>query len=140
LIARLSYESSPNVQRDSIRNICIALSRDGTYRVLRSKDGNSQRLQGKLTADQFEKIRALLDASDFLGLSGTHGGLIRQESESFGAEIPLPGWQEDKDKSKRLQWLNADGESPFPAPVAKVVEWLKNFQPTNGRRFELAEY
>src|SRR6266568_4380685 len=77
LLARLSYQSSPNVQRDSPRYICVALSRDGTYRVLRDKDGNSQRLQGKLPADQFDKIRALLGSNDFLALEGTHGGLIR---------------------------------------------------------------
>jgi hypothetical protein len=40
----------------------------------------------------------------------------------------------------RLQWLNADGESPFPASVSKRVDWLQRFQPKNGKSFEDAEY
>jgi hypothetical protein len=40
----------------------------------------------------------------------------------------------------RLQWLNAGGESAFPRPVAKVIDWLKRFEPQNAKRFENTEF
>ena len=40
----------------------------------------------------------------------------------------------------RLKWLNADGESPFPASVSKLVDWLQGFQPKDAKSFEYAEY
>jgi hypothetical protein len=39
-----------------------------------------------------------------------------------------------------LQWLNADGESPFPESVAKIVDWLQQFEPKNGKDFEYTEF
>jgi hypothetical protein len=98
--------------------------------------------------EEFSQLSKLLGASEFRNLSGDHGGLILQESESFAAEIPLGdrgredgarGWPEHE-AAWRLQWLNADGESPFPASVSKLVDWLQSFQPKDAKSFEYAEY
>jgi len=135
LLARLSYDHSAIVHNEDVRQVCIAVSRDGEYRIMRSlTTGEMQRLQGTVPQEQLQQLKALLKSPEFKALGANHGGLIRQDSESFAAEIPR------KDGAQRLQWLNADGESPFPAPVAKVVDWLKHFEPSNGKAFEYAEY
>jgi|SRR5580700_826897 hypothetical protein len=81
------------------------------------------------------------------GSGSSGGGLIRQESESFAAEIPLrDGWHEDGDgnwiehETWHLQWLNPDGGNPFPASVSKIVDWLIRFQPKDGKSFDYADY
>src|ERR1017187_3633990 len=141
LLARLSYDSSPVVQRlEGVRHVCVAVSHDGDYRIVRSlNSGQAQRLQGKIPQEQFQQLKTLLGSADFRALSGSHGGLILQESESFAAEIPMSGWQRERG-TQRLQWLNANGESPFPDSVANVVYWLKHFEPTDGKLFVYAEY
>ncbi len=135
LLARLSYDNSAIVHGDDVRQICIAVSRDGEYRIMRSlTTGEMQRLQGKVPHAQLQQLKMLLKSGEFKALSANHGGLIRQDSESFAAEIPR------KDGAQRVQWLNADGASPFPAPAEKVVDWLKHFEPKDGKAFEYAEY
>jgi hypothetical protein len=147
LMARLSYDNS-GVVRGNARHVCVAVSRDGDYRIVRSLDnGNTQRLHGKMPKEEFRQLTTLLEAADFRNLSGDHGGLVRREAESFAAEIPLGDrWREDgarkwfEHEAWRLQWLNADGESPFPASVSKLVDWLQRFQPKDGKAFDYAEY
>ncbi len=135
LLARLSYDHSAIVHGEDVRQVCIAVSRDGEYRITRSlTTGEMQRMKGKLPQEQLQQLRTLLKSAEFKALPARHGGLIRQDSESFAAEIPR------KDRAQRLQWLNADGESPFPAPVAKVVDWLKHFEPQDAKAFDYAEY
>jgi len=137
LLARLSYDSPMTVQSEDLQHVCVAVSRDGDYRIVRRQsDGQTQRLHGKMPQEQFQQLKSLLASEAFKGLSGNHGGLIRQESESFGAEIV----GHDNDRTQRLHWLNADGESPFPAPVSKIVNWLKHFDPKDGKTFDYAEY
>jgi len=110
--------------------------------------GEMQRLQGKMPKEQFEQLKTLLGSAEFRALSGNHGGLIRQDAESFAAEIPsTPRKHADGFDvrsadlpAQRVQWLNGDGESPFPEPMAKVVDWLKHFEPTDGKAFVYAEY
>jgi hypothetical protein len=127
LLARFSYQGD--------QHICLAVSRGGDYRLVRVPAlGPTQRLHGKIGAEQLQQLRKLISDPHFRALSGTHGGLIRQESESFGAEILRDSG------AQRLQWLNADGESPFPGSVSKIVDWLQYFQPTGGKPFEFAEY
>jgi hypothetical protein len=144
LMARFSYDNSGVVRQGDLHNACIAVSRDGDYRIVRSLDnGQTQRLHGKMPKEEFRRLTNLLEAADLRNLSGYHGGLIRQESESFAAEIPLRdgsagNWVERE--TWRLQWLNPDGESPFPASVSKLVDWLRRFQLTDGKSFDYAEY
>ncbi|SRR6266404_92700 len=135
LLARFSYDTSPIVQGEGLRHICIAVSRDGDYRTVRFLDGGpTQRLRGKIQEQQLQQLRKLISDSDFRVLSGSHGGIIRREAENFGAEILR------EDGTQRLHWLNGDGENPFPDSVAKVVNWLKRFEPTDAKSFEYAEY
>lgn len=148
LMARLSYDYSGVALRGKAQHLCIAVSRNGDYRIVRlADDGHTQRLHGKMTTEEFREFTALLEAADFRSLSGDHGGMLRQEAERFAAEIPLRDrWRVDgpgkwlEPEVWRLQWLNPDGESPFPASVSKLVDWLQRFQPKDGRSFEYTEY
>lgn len=148
VLARLSYQSSPAVQRDGVEHVCLAVSRDREYRIVRLvRDKPMQRLQGTLSKEQFEELSKLLESLKFRGLPENHGGLIRQDAESFAVEIPLGDRQRAdgtrvwiEPEARRLQWLNADGESPFPDSMAKIVDWLQRFQPKNGKEFEYAEF
>ena len=148
-LARLSYESSAVVVHgDGVRHVCVAVSRDGEYRIVRSmNDGQTLRLHGKMSKEQLQQLTKMLGSAEFRAVSGNHGGLIRQDSESFGAEIPGPVLEHADGTRKwlepdvwRLQWLNADGESPFPGSVRKVVDWLQRFQPADGKSFLYAEF
>jgi hypothetical protein len=148
LLARLAYESSPVVQRGTIRQICIAITRDGEYRIVRSTvDKPTEFLRGQMPQKQFERLKGLLTAPKFRSQSSRSGALIRQESESFRVEI-LGKTREHADGTQewlesetwRLQWLNADDADPFPAPIAKVVDWLQRFEPKDGKAFEYTEF
>jgi hypothetical protein len=110
-------------------------------------NGQTQRLHGKMPKEELGQLSKLLGAADFRSLSGEHGGLIRQKAERFAAEIPSGArWRADgtrkwlEDEAWRLQWLNADGENPFPASVSKLADWLQHFQPKDGKAFEYTEY
>ncbi len=149
LIARLSYNNSGFAPPGSVMHVCFAVSKDGDYRIVRfSNDGLTQRLHGNMSKEEFRQLSTLLQAGDFRHVSGNGGGLVRQQAETFAAEIASGGrWHDDghgtkwlEPESWRLQWLNADGETPFPSSVAKVVDWLKGFEAKNGKRFENAEF
>ena len=110
-------------------------------------DGQTRRLHGKMPKEEFRRLTNLLDAAELRNLSGYHGGLIRRDAESFAAEIPLrEGWHEDgagnwiEHEAWRLQWVNPGGESPFPVPVSKLVDWLRRFEPNDGKSFDYADY
>ncbi len=142
IMARLSYDNSGVIQEEhAIRHICIAVSVNGDYKIVRSIDqGKTQRLEGKIPSDQFQQFRKAIESLELRGLSADQGGLIRRESERFAAEFVPPGPPQLEDKSKRVEWLNADGENPFPKSVARVVDWLKNFEPRDGKVFTYADY
>jgi hypothetical protein len=149
LMARLSYDNSGFAQPGSVMHVCFAVSKDGGYRMVRSlDDGHTQRLHGNMPKEEFRQLSNLLEAGDFRNLSGNGGGLVRQEAETFAAEIAVGGrWHDDghgtkwlEPESWRRRWLNADGETPFPSPVAKMVDWLKRFEPKNAKRFENTEF
>ncbi len=136
LLGRLSYNDPVTLRPEGFRQVCIAVSRDGEYRIVRAlNSGETQRLQGKMPKEELQKLKTLLGATEFRALNGNHGGLVRQAAESFGAEIPR-----GDDKAQRLQWLNTEGVGPFPNPVAQVVDWLKHFEPVEGKSFEYTDY
>jgi hypothetical protein len=129
VLARLSFESSAMAQGGGVRHVCVAVSRDGDYRIIRSMDdGQTLRRHGKMPKEQFQQLTKLLGSAEFRALSEDHGGLIRQDAETFRAEIPGPMRE------------HADGESPFPSSVAKVVDWLQQFQPKGGKSFWYAGF
>jgi hypothetical protein len=146
LMARIFYDSGIASQGD-IHQMCIAITHDGEYRMVQLlNDSNVKRLHGTVPKEEFHQLVKLLSAPDFRSLSNDEAGLIRQESQSFAIEMPLSDhlllqfdsalqWYE----AWRLQWLNPNGERPFPAPVSKVVDWLQHFQPIDGESFEYAE-
>jgi hypothetical protein len=148
VIARLSYDNSGVIQQGNVQHVCVAVSRDGEYRIVRTRDeGRTERLHGKMPKEEFSELSKLLASPEFRRLSGNHSGLIRQEAQSFAAQIPIgdrlrvDGTVESVEHDAwRLQWLNADGENPFPASVSKVVDWLQRFQPKDGKSFDYAEY
>ena len=147
LMARLFYDNSGPVQQGNVHRMCIAVSRDGEYRMIRSlDDGHAQLLHGKMPKEELGQLSKLIRAPEFRNLS-SHAGLLRQEAETFVAEIPV-GDQSRVERAQewpehdawRLQWLNGDGENPFPASVSKLVDWLQGFQPKDGQMFEYSEY
>lgn len=153
VFVRLSYDRSGFVEGDDLRHMCVAIFDDGSYRAERLLL-RTERREGRLTEVQFERLKKLLAADRFEGLPRNDGALIRENSERFALEIPavLPmhydgkEWHYDgKDilsdsDGRRLQWLNADGESPFPLPLQKIVDWLKGFGPKDWKEFEYAEF
>jgi hypothetical protein len=147
VMARLSYDNLGVAQQFKVHHVCIAVSRDGEYRIVRSTDeGQTERLHGKMPKDEFNQLSKLLEATDFRSLSGYHGGLVRQEAETFVAEIPvrnpadLNTARQGPEPAWRLQWLNGDGGNSFPASVSSLVDWIKRFQPKDGKTFEYTEY
>jgi hypothetical protein len=99
----------------------------------------NQHLQGTMSAEQLQQLQSLLESSDFRTLSGKHGALIRESAETFAAEIPKAG-EEVVDGTFLVEWLNADGESPFPASVTKVVDWLNHFKPSDAKPLARSEF
>lgn len=151
VLARLSYGSTL-VPGQSIRKICISVSQDGTYRMFSWIDDvkGPSGSQGKMSKDQLQELKELVFAPAFRSLSGNHAGMIRDYAENFMAEIspvesPATFQPEGTPSGPRpskpvvprwLQWLNGDGESPFPAPMAKVIDWMKSFEPKNAKPLE----
>lgn len=152
LLARLSYGSTL-MPSQSIRKICLSVSQDGTYRMFSWIDDvkGPRGSQGKMGKDQLQKLKALLSAPAFRSVSGNHAGMIRDYAETFMAELspvefPAAFQPEGTTPSGPLggkavvprwvQWLNPDGESPFPAPMAKVIDWMKIFEPKDAKPLE----
>lgn len=161
LLARLSFDSGGLLSPGS-QHMCLAVDRDGGYRMMRMNVGlrmigildsepteptvimedngktrrpldPTERLEGTLSPEQLQQLKALVGSSDLKPLAGNHVALIRQSAETFTAEIPALDKQVS-DGSLRVHLLNADGQSPFPAPVRKIVDWLNRFEPTNAKR------
>jgi hypothetical protein len=70
-MARLSYDKSAVVRQGNVLYICVAVSRNGDYRIVRSlDDGQTQRLHGEMPKKEFSQLAELLGASEFRNLSG----------------------------------------------------------------------
>jgi hypothetical protein len=141
LLAKLSFDSSGVVESQGIEHICMAVSRDGAYRMIRRPVRDSlssdparltERIQGAMSEQQLQQLKTLLDSSELRSLSGSHSGIIRQSAQTFGAEIPISDKQVS-DGVLHLQWVDGDGKSPFPPPVNKIVVWLHHFEPVNAK-------
>ncbi len=147
-LARLAYDTSAVTRRGDVTHICLAVTRDGEYQIIRStNDEPTQYLRGQMAKQDFEKLKALLTSPKFRSQPSHDGALIRQEAESFRVEIRGPVRRHgdgtriwDESDAWRLQWLNPDDTDPFPDSIAKVVNWLQSFQPKNGKEFSYAEF
>jgi hypothetical protein len=142
LLARFSFNSgAPGLLGGG--HICIAVNRDGSYRMMRTNEplrmvrtpnlDSTEHLEGTLSQEQLLQFETLVQSSDLRPLSGLHVALIRQSAETFTAEIPVLGKQAS-DGTLHVHLINADGENPFPAPVRKIVGWLNRFEPTDAKR------
>ena len=145
VLARLSYDNSAMSQREGVRHVCVMVSADGWYRFVRAMDHeHTLRAQGKLPVEEFQQLKKSLDSRAFRKLPRSDGGLILQNAEIFAAELPgtveFDGADALADHTQRLRWLNADGENPFPVAIVPVVNWLKHFQPKDGKALEYAEF
>ena len=148
VLARLAYDTTAATERGDLRHVCLAITHDGEYRMIRSTiDRPTEYRRGQLSKDRFDKLKTLLSSKEFRSQSGTLGGLIRQNSENFRAEMPVP-LKKSADatyilperEAWRLEWLNADDTAPFPHSISKVVHWLENFEPKDGKEFSIADF
>ncbi len=147
-LARLAYDTTALTRRGDVSHVCLAITRDGEYQIIRSTNEEpTQYLRGQMSKDQFQELKSLLSSKEFRSQTGTHTGLIRQDSESFRAEMPIPLKKRadgtyilPPPDSWRLEWLNADDAAPFPDSIAEVVNWLQSFQPKNGKEFSYTDF
>ena len=151
LLVRLSYERWPGQQT------CISVSQEGDFRIVSPSNTTVERIRmkGKMADDQLLLLKKMLAAPAFRSLSSNHAGMIRDHAESFRAEVSQvevqPAFPFEDNKSRvhtrsllapprRLHWLNGDDESPFPAPIAKLVDWMETFKPKNAQPFDDGEF
>jgi hypothetical protein len=112
-----------------------------------TSDKPTQYLRGQMPKDQFEALKKLLASKQFRSRSGNRRGLIRQDSESFRAEMPVAlkkrangTYVLPPTDAWRLEWLNPDDAAPFPYSISKVVRWLKSFEPKDVPEFSYTEF
>jgi hypothetical protein len=157
LLVRLSYQRSA-LHPDGRQRICIFVSQDGDYRIIWWGDAlgvpTPVRLKGKMDDDQLLRLKKMLTRFALRSLPRNNPGMIRDHSENFMAEITriehppafrLQSTPTERPRSippspRRLQWLNADDQTPFPAPIAKLVDWMKNFKPKSAKQFDYSEF
>ena len=133
IFARLSFNSSP--QDEHPTSICLALSGDGHYRMLRpARFGNTELLEGTMSERQMQRLTALLQNPEFRTIKGNSGGIVRNRWQSFGAEIFR------NNHRQRVQWLEAEDTGPFPASIDRVIDWLLDFEPVHSKPFSYTEY
>jgi hypothetical protein len=76
LMARLSYDNPGVTQPGDVPHVCIAVSRDGDYRMLQVLAiGLTHRRQGKIPKEEFLQLSTLLGAADFRDLTN-HGSPV----------------------------------------------------------------
>jgi hypothetical protein len=135
VFVRLSYDNSPVLEGVGLRHVCIAVSRDWDYRIVRFVNPyKTTRLQGKLSARQFQELKELLTDPDFRHVKTSYATPIKKGAEVFGAEII------GVDGIHRLHWVNADGEKPFPSSVAKITNWLTELEARGATPFLYREH
>jgi hypothetical protein len=111
----------------------VIIEDNGTNGTTRRLLDPTERFEGMVPPEQLQELQTLVRSSDLRPLAGNHVALIRHSAETFTAEIPIVDKQ-GRDGTLHLHVLNADGRSPFAAPVRKLVDWLDRFEPTNARR------
>jgi hypothetical protein len=126
LLARLSYDSTyvtdergqPHFSQNFSR-ICFEVYRDGRYRISRMALGRTENLRGTLSEEQLSNVGSFLKKVDF---DSKGGGIVRQGSETFVAEIVRGG------QTVRFIWVDPDHHRPFPAAAESVIRWLQEFK------------
>ncbi len=147
-LARLAFDTTAATQRGDLRHVCMSITRDGEYQIIRSEvDKPTEYLRGQMSVDQFDALKKMLSSKQFHSQSRNLGGLIRQDSESFRAEMPVPLTKRadgtyilPPSEAWRLEWLNPDDAAPFPHSISQVVHWLRSFEPKDGQEFSYTEF
>ena len=155
LLVRLSYERSP-LHPEGIQQICLSVLNDGNYRIVSlTNDANVPvRLKGKMADDQLLQLKRMLAGQELRSLSPNNVGMIRDHAETFAAEIsriefsptfklletPAGNPSTPPARPRRMQWLNADDESPFPSPISGLIDWMERFKPKNAENFDYSEF
>lgn len=147
LLAKLSFDNSGTRLSQGIQHICMAVNRDGSYRMIRTPGifrmiprqspdwpdrPGTDRLEGTLSQEQLLQFKTLLGPSDLRPFAGNHSGIILESAQIFMAEIPESDKQVS-DRTLHIQLLNPDGKNPFPPAVSKIVDWLNGFEPKNAK-------
>jgi hypothetical protein len=125
-LARLSYDSTyvteergqPRFSQNSSR-ICFEVYRDGRYRISRMALSRTENLRGTLSEEQVSQVASLLKKVDF---DSKGGGIVRQGSETFVAEIVRGG------QTARFIWVDPDHHRPFPDAAESVIRGLQEFK------------
>jgi hypothetical protein len=83
-----------------------------------ARDDGTETLQGELSRSEMGTLARLLRR---LNAEQRPGGIIRQGSQSFIAEIARG------QKTTRFSWVDPDHERPFPDSAGDVIDWLQGF-------------
>ena len=150
LLVRVSYASSYGVQ------ICASISQDGDFQIVSLQDSrtNPALLKGKMADDQLLKLKKTLAGLEKRPLLTSKADIIRSHAERFAAEIskiefpskfklldePIARPTMPPGSPHRVQWLNPDNQNPFPAPIAKLIDWMrginsKDAEPSDSSQF-----
>src|SRR5438552_12269501 len=122
LLARLSYDSTYVTEergQPHFSRVCFEVYRDGRYRISRMALGRTENLRGTLSEEQLSNVGSLLKKVDF---DSKGGGIVRQGSETFVAEIVRGG------QTARFIWVDPDHHRPFPDAAESVIRWLQEFK------------
>ena len=122
LLARLSYDTTYVTEergQPHFSRICFEVYRDGRYRISRMALGRTENLRGTLSEEQVSQVASLLKKVDF---DSKGGGIVRQGSETFVAEIVRGG------QTARFIWVDPDHHRPFPEAAESVILWLQEFR------------
>lgn len=155
LLVRLSYERSP-LHPEGVQRICLSILNDGNYRVvsLTTASRDPIRLKGKMADDQLLRLKRMLAGRELRSVSPNSADIIRDHAEKFAAEIsridfpptfklldtPTGHPRTPPGPPRRLHWLNADDENPFPVPISKLIDWMERFKPKNAENFDYSEF
>jgi hypothetical protein len=133
LVARLSYQSTYGVDwrlQQASPRICFALYRSAHYRMLRLNEQGAETLQGTLSENEVGSLGTMLRRIDS---ENSPGGIIRQGSESFIAEVSHGR------RTVRFLWVDPDHTRPFPDSAVNLVSWLQDFQALGSSPLSLKE-
>ena len=149
ILVRISYASS-------YAQICASISQDGNFRILSLRDSltNPSLLKGKMGEDQLLHLKKTLAGLEARPLLPNHSNLIRDHAERFAAEIskiefppkfklldaPTTRPTTPPGSPHRVEWLNPDDQNPFPAPIAKLIDWMQGFQSKNAKPSDSSEF
>jgi hypothetical protein len=141
VFARLGYESTWPVRGaargvEGFSHVCVVIRQNGDY-ILQRKNtiGITQVQKGTLANADMERVSQMLNAADLRNLPSNNGsGVIKGGSQTFVAEI----WRKQQSR-QYLKWRDIDGTAPFPASIAIVVAWLRQFNPKGAQSMQIGE-